>query len=85
MLSVVRSSVDTRRHLITFFNNELDEATKNLIGDIAPKKIDIDSNNTLLTSTDIERSVWNSAGTFEECVHTPLLLGIVVRIPGCYV
>lgn len=51
----------------TFFDHELDENTKKLIGDIAPKKIDavplIPANNL--------GSAWNTAGTFESTMYTP--------------
>jgi activator of HSP90 ATPase len=48
----------------TFFNNELDEKTKALIGDIAPKTI---SKSTDLATPTVAQgtSAWNMAGTFE--------------------
>lgn len=54
----------------TFFHNELDDETRALIGDIAPKKIDssVAVNDTTTASGE---SVWNKAGTWEERVHTP--------------
>ena len=54
----------------TFFNNEMDEMTKNLIGDIAPKKIDSSVNTDVLSTTG-NGSAWNSAGTYEEKIVTP--------------
>ena len=48
----------------TFFNNELDETTKALIGNIAPKKLDPTTSSVSATST-VAGSAWNSAGTFE--------------------
>lgn len=74
----------------TFFNNELDENTKALIGDIAPKKLDLDPTVAIDTNGN-GRSVWNSAGTFEERNVTPwglarlkeILEKIVIHIPGC--
>jgi DNA uptake protein ComE-like DNA-binding protein len=55
----------------TFFNNELDESTKALIGDIAPKKLDNpQASQTPATSTNLG-SAWNTAGTFEERIFTP--------------
>lgn len=49
--------------ITTFFNNDLDEKTKQLIGDIAPKKVD----QTVFTAaTPSVGSAWNSAGTYEE-------------------
>ena len=59
--------------LTTFFNNDLDENTKKLIGDIAPKKI-IDPSIPIISSSDVVGSVWNSAGTYEEKVLTPFAL-----------
>lgn len=50
----------------TFFNNEMDEATKALIGDIAPKKMEGDKEE----SSTIKGSAWNSGGTFESIDHT---------------
>ena len=62
----------------TYFNKDLDENTKALIGDIAPKKID---HATITSTTSIQSnistaaatggSIWNSAGTWEEKVYTP--------------
>ena len=46
----------------TYFNNELDQKTKQLIGDIAPKLLDV----VEVPSTPVVGSVWNSAGTFED-------------------
>jgi len=54
----------------TFFNNELDETAKKLIGDIAPKKID----STAQVASNVANggsSAWNSAGTYEERICTP--------------
>ena len=46
----------------TFFNNEMDDKTKALIGDITPKTIDAAS----IKEPVVENgSAWNSAGTFE--------------------
>jgi len=73
--------------ITTFFNNELDEETKKLIGDIAPKKIDVPTATTTTTTT--TGSVWNSAGTYEEKILTPfahsLLLSLFesVRVSCC--
>ena len=63
----------------TFFNNELDETTKALIGSIAPKKLDPATSSVSTATTVAGQSVWNSAGTFESgmCVSislTPLLM-----------
>lgn len=48
----------------TFFNNELTEEAKRLIGDIAPKKVD-DPNKVQIKSVD-GGSAWNVGNTFEE-------------------
>lgn len=44
----------------TFFNNELDESTKALIGNIAPKKIDAPDAPAVAPAA--SGSVWNAAG-----------------------
>ncbi|CAI5741578.1 unnamed protein product [Hyaloperonospora brassicae] len=48
----------------TFFNNELTEEAKQLIGDIAPKKVD-DLHAVQIKSVD-GGSAWNQGNTFEE-------------------
>ncbi|CAH0480162.1 unnamed protein product [Peronospora belbahrii] len=48
----------------TFFNNELTEEAKQLIGDIAPKKVE-DPNKVQIKSVD-GGSAWNQGNTFEE-------------------
>lgn len=48
----------------TFFNNELDEQTKALIGDIAPKKLDSIQPDAAAPPSSTG-SAWNTAGTFE--------------------
>lgn len=53
----------------TFFNNELDEQTKELIGDIAPKKLEEAAAAPIATSE--QGSAWNAAGTFESKDLTP--------------
>ena len=56
----------------TFFNNEMDEQTKALIGDIAPQKIlHVDEKNVL--SVPGGGSAWNAAGTFESVDHCKYL------------
>lgn len=57
----------------TFFNNDLDETAKRLIGDIAPKKVDGSAAAAAATETAAANgsSVWNSAGTYEERMLTP--------------
>lgn len=53
----------------TFFNHELDEETKKLIGNIAPKKLE--AQGEVITAAPSNGSVWNSAGTYEEKILTP--------------
>jgi hypothetical protein len=56
----------------TFFNNELDEKTKALIGNIAPQKIEIPSEGLGSAGGIVgagSGSAWNSAGTFESVDH----------------
>jgi tetratricopeptide (TPR) repeat protein len=48
----------------TFFNNELSEEAKRLIGDIAPKKV-VDPNKVQIKSVE-GGSAWNQGNTFEE-------------------
>lgn len=55
----------------TFFNNELDETAKRLIGDIAPKKVDGAAAAATETASANGSSVWNSAGTYEERLLSP--------------
>jgi len=58
-------------NITTFFNHELDENTKQLIGDITPKKIDIPVTKAIDSTNHISNgSVWNSAGTYEEKIYT---------------
>jgi tetratricopeptide (TPR) repeat protein len=54
----------------TFFNNELDEKTKELIGDITPKQISAAATDQEVASTS-KGSAWNTAGTFESVTYTP--------------
>eukprot|EP01038_Epipyxis_sp_PR26KG_P006624 gene6624-9093_t len=64
--------------ITTFFNNELDENAKRLIGDIAPKKLDEispDSQPMIVDPSNVPGSVWNSAGTYEEKILTPWASG----------
>lgn len=56
--------------MTTFFNNELDETAKRLIGDIAPKKIDDSFPVRVAPASTENGSVWNTAGTYEERVLT---------------
>ena len=52
----------------TFFNNEMDEQTKALIGDIAPQKIlHVEEKNVPVVPGG--GSAWNAAGTFESVDH----------------
>lgn len=54
----------------TFFNNELDEQTKALIGSIAPKKLDAQGEVITTNVAPSSGSAWNAAGTYEEKVLT---------------
>mmetsp|Transcript_6781 Transcript_6781/g.21830 ORF Transcript_6781/g.21830 Transcript_6781/m.21830 type:complete len:403 (+) Transcript_6781:22-1230(+) len=58
--------LDSQGRKTTFFNNELDEETKQLIGDIAPRKVDADVAMRVADGA----SAWNQSGTFEETNHT---------------
>lgn len=53
----------------TFFNHDLDEQTKALIGDIKPKRLE--AAGEVITTNNTVGSAWNSAGTYEEKVLTP--------------
>jgi tetratricopeptide (TPR) repeat protein len=53
----------------TFFNHDLDEETKKLIGSIAPKKLD--AQGEVITTGATTGSAWNAAGTYEEKIFTP--------------
>jgi hypothetical protein len=54
----------------TYFNNDMTEETKKLIGSTAPKKISKASSVASVPTTTGSQSVWNSAGTWEEKDHT---------------
>jgi tetratricopeptide (TPR) repeat protein len=65
-----RKTADGR--VTTFFNHELDDQTKSLIGDIAPKKLDgVQAVNAVAANDSSTTSAWNSAGTYEERIFTP--------------
>lgn len=53
----------------SYFHNELSEEAKQLIGDIAPKKLDTPTPTS--TQTGGDKSAWNQAGTWEEKDVTP--------------
>jgi len=55
----------------TFFNNELDAKTKRLIGDIAPKKLEVAPQAEPAPAPAEQGSAWNAAGTFESKDLTP--------------
>ena len=57
----------------TFFNNELDEETKALIGNIAPQKLE---SNEVPQGVGVSNggSAWNAAGTFESVDHCKIVL-----------
>lgn len=50
----------------TFFNNDLDDEAKALIGDIRPKKLDDAALDADSSNIAVGSSVWNTAGTWEE-------------------
>jgi tetratricopeptide (TPR) repeat protein len=50
----------------SYFHNELSEEAKNLIGDIAPKKLEPMTTEPAATAAADGTSVWNKAGTWEE-------------------
>jgi hypothetical protein len=54
----------------TFFNNDLDEQTRALIGSIAPKKLDVQGEVITTNVPPSSGSAWNSAGTYEEKLLT---------------
>jgi len=58
--------IDSQGRKTTFFNNELDEEAKKLIGDIAPKPIAAPTQMAVAAG----ESSWNQAGTFESKDHT---------------
>lgn len=53
----------------TFFNHDMDEETKKLIGNIAPKKLEVQGE--VITTGNTSGSAWNAAGTYEEKIFTP--------------
>jgi hypothetical protein len=63
--------VDSQGRKTTFFNNELSEEAKALIGDIAPKKV----TEPTQMKVGAGESSWNQAGTFESKDHTKWLRG----------
>ena len=58
--------IDSQGRKTTFFNNELSDEAKALIGDIAPKKVEA----PVSMATKAGESSWNQAGTFESKDHT---------------
>ena len=63
----------------TFFNNEMDEQTKALIGDIAPQKI-LHAEEKNVPVVPGGGSAWNAAGTFESvdhCKYSSLILHVL--------
>ncbi|KAH8065874.1 hypothetical protein JL722_261 [Aureococcus anophagefferens] len=57
--------IDSQGRKTTFFNNELSDEAKALIGDIAPKKVEA----PVSMATKAGESSWNQAGTFESKDH----------------
>ena len=50
----------------SYFHNELSDEARELIGDIAPKKLDATAVPAKIPKNDTNTSVWNQAGTWEE-------------------
>jgi len=79
--------LDSQGRKTTFFNNELSDEAKALIGDIAPKKI-ATADEAKLNVTQ-GNSAWNQGGTWEETSRTPwakeripaLLEGLSFELP----
>jgi hypothetical protein len=72
------SAADMKGYKITadgkktsYFNHDLDDKTKELIGDIRPKKIEVPAPVAVTPAAVTSSSAWNSAGTFEEKSVTP--------------
>jgi hypothetical protein len=55
----------------TFFNRDIDETAKSLIGDIRPKKIDEATAIPVATPAVSGASAWNAAGTYESYDKSP--------------
>jgi tetratricopeptide (TPR) repeat protein len=55
----------------TFFNRDLDETAKSLIGDIRPKKIEEAAAPSVVAPAVAGASAWNSAGTHESYDKSP--------------
>jgi len=74
----------------TFFNHDLSEEAKALIGDIAPKKLDQVPQLLQSAASSGTGSAWNTAGTFESinmtawCTQrlTELVQSVSVDVPG---
>lgn len=75
----------------TFFNHDLSEEAKALIGDIAPKKLDqVPQQLAQSAASSGTGSAWNAAGTFEStnmtawCTQrlTELVQSVSVEVPG---
>lgn len=63
----------------SYFNREISEEEKKLLGDFTPKQISVSSNSNLgtadgsntLVNKNTTGSVWNTGGTWEEKIYTP--------------
>ena len=79
--------LDSQGRKTTFFNNELSDEARALIGDIAPKKIATAADAALDVKAGC--SAWNQSGTWEETSRTPwakerlpaLLEGLSFELP----
>ena len=64
----------------SYFNHELDDKTKQLIGDIRPKKLTEVVEEKKPDGLVPGSSVWNSAGTFESVNHTPFAVQRITEL-----
>lgn len=63
----------------TFFNRDLDETAKSLIGDIRPKKLDEAAAAPVATPAIAGASAWNAAGTYESYDKSPATSAAIIR------
>jgi len=63
----------------TFFNRDLDETAKSLIGDIRPKKLDEAASAPVAAPAIAGASAWNAAGTYESYDKSPATSAAIIR------
>jgi hypothetical protein len=63
----------------TFFNRDLDETAKSLIGDIRPKKIEEAAAVPVAAPAVAGASAWNAAGTYESYDKSPATSSAITR------